>query len=497
MPALAPPETQTAIQPSRLVGKRKGLKSPAGAEQSTAPATSRVSSRAADRIDGYDPVTAPLTWVRCVRWIMLAALPSSLMLGVTTYVSTDLSPFPLLWIIPLSLYLLSFILVFAKWPLPWTGLPHTIVLWVTPFFLIALLIMIFSGSFDPISPARIQFTCVFMITMALHGELAKDRPASQHLTLFFLCMSVGGVLGGIFNAIFAPLVFTTVIEYPLAIFFACLLRPNMISTGWIDGLILENQGVRDSAAESSDSFAKSFGEKPTGEPFLMAYAADIGIGLCIGLLAGSASPTRARSSGGFYNTLVFLGIPPTALQRSIFISIVSIYLIPIIACLIVMPRSLRFAIGVGAMLFMFHQSHEREGQIFGTRSYFGVLRVLSGKETIRGENGEALYDEATRLPKSIDRVKYNYLMHGSTYHGRSYLPFDANDCIEGSREDDAGRAERSVPARDHLLPPLRPGRSDHREVQLDPRAAEHLLGRRPAAGLDDRPRREPGTAAAG
>ena len=418
MPALAPPETQTAIQPSRLVGKRKGLKAPpAPAAGQKIPAPTRTVAK----VGAYDAATAPISWLRCLRWIMLAAVPSSLMLGVTTYVSTDLSPFPLLWIIPLSLYLLSFILVFSKWPLPWTGLPHTIFLYAMPMFIAVLCYVLFQQSYSPIWPTRAQFAAVFVITMALHGELAKDRPATRYLTLFFLCMSVGGVLGGIFNAIFAPLVFKTVAEYPLAIFAACLLRPNMIPAGWIDGLILENQSVRESAAESSDAFAKSFGVKPTGEPFLLSYAVDIGIGLCIGLLAWLCVTYSSSFSSGLINTLLFLGVPESVIannQQALYI--LSIYGLGLLACLIVMPRSLRFAIGIGALLFMFAYSHEREGQIHGDRSYFGILRVLRGTEYIRDRNGP-IWDEATRLPADFENpVPYNYLMHGSTYHGRSY-----------------------------------------------------------------------------
>jgi hypothetical protein len=423
VPAMAPPETPN--QPGRLVGKRKGLKSsPAPDASQRTPAPTRTVAR----VGAYDPTTAPITWLRCLRWICLAAIPSSLMLGVTTYVSTDLSPFPLLWIIPLSLYLLSFILVFSKWPLPWTGLPHTIFLYLMPMSVIVLLFQLFApNSYYPYWPTRIQFGAFFIITMAMHGELAKDRPATQHLTLFFLCMSIGGVLGGIFNAIVAPIVFKTVIEYPLAIFFGCLLRPNMTSAGWIDGLILENQGVRESAAESSDSFAKSFGQKPTGEPFLLSYAVDIGIGVCIAILAWVCVTYQSTFYQGLVNILLFLG----ATQQSLApwraqLSIAGVWGLGFIACLIVMPRSLRFAIGIGALLFMFTYGHEREGQIHADRSYFGVLRVLHEQERLfgaskGGDKRVPLWDEASRLPEDFESPTwYNYLMHGSTYHGRSY-----------------------------------------------------------------------------
>jgi hypothetical protein len=416
MPAMAAPET--AIQPSRLVGKRKGLKSAPVATETPKSAPSRAIARA----DAYDPTTAPVGWLRCLRWICLAAIPSSLMLGVTSYISTDLSPFPLIWIIPLSLYLLSFILVFSKWPLPWTGLPHQIFLYIMPISLVLLCWVLFLQNFSPLWPARFQFAFFFIITMALHGELAKDRPANQHLTLFFLCMSVGGVLGGIFNAIVAPIVFKTVIEYPLAIFAAALLRPNMIPAGWIDGLILDNQSVRESAAESSDSFAKSFGQKPTGEPFLLSYAVDIGIGLLIAILTWVCVTYSNSFYMGFVNFLQFLGISDQTLaQYQSQLLVLGIYGLGMLACLIVMPRSLRFALGIGALLFMFNYSHERRGQLFATRSYFGVLRVLQEHEAIRGRDVPPWEEVQNPNMKDVESpVTYNYLMHGSTYHGRSY-----------------------------------------------------------------------------
>jgi hypothetical protein len=420
MPAMAAPET--AIQPSRLVGKRKGLKSaPVPAETAKSAA-----SRTIARDDAYDALAAPVGWLRCLRWICLAAIPSSLMLGVTNYISTDLSPFPLIWIIPLSLYLLSFILVFSKWPLPWTGLPHQIFLYAMPICVLLLLVVLFKQDYSPLWPTRAQFVFFFIITMAMHGELAKDRPATQHLTLFFLCMSVGGVVGGIFNAIIAPIVFKTVIEYPLAIFAACLLRPNMIPAGWIDGLILDNQSVRESAAESSDSFAKSFGLKPTGEPFLLSYAVDIGIGLCIAALTWVCVTYSNNFYIGFLNVLQFLGFSDQTLSANqSTLLVVAIYGLGMLATLIVMPRSLRFAIGVGALLLMFNLSHERRGQLYSTRSYFGVLRVLQDTEPIRdrpGLVGTPTWDEAERPNmKDVESpVVFNYLMHGSTYHGRSY-----------------------------------------------------------------------------
>jgi hypothetical protein len=182
------------------------------------------------------PVRAPaidtrrldvVTWGRRLRWVLLAAVPSSLMLGITTFMSTDVSAIPLFWVIPLALYLLSFILVFSRWPVTWTGQPHTAmtiaqVLFVLAFIFICLLTHEVSPIWRSIALCLLAF---FLTAMVCHGELARDRPGTRHLTEFYLWLSVGGMLGGMLNALIAPVLFNGLVELPLAIALACLLRP--------------------------------------------------------------------------------------------------------------------------------------------------------------------------------------------------------------------------------------------------------------------------------
>jgi len=275
LPAQAPPTAtpSTAIQPSRMVGKKKGLKGAA-----TVPSAAAHLPSVARKPD-YDPQTAPVTVRRCVRWALLAAVPSSLMLGVTSYVSTDLSPFPLVWAIPLALYLLTFILVFARWPVIWTREPHTMALFLAFVAVAVFCLVLFTRNYSPTGPTILAFFAIFIITLALHGELAKDRPAPRSLTLFFLLMSFGGMLGGLFNALIAPVVFTSVVEYPLAVIIGCLLLPNMADRGFTDGKLLDWMPDLDkSLTETSDTFAQSFGQKPQGKPFIFNYFWDIVIG---------------------------------------------------------------------------------------------------------------------------------------------------------------------------------------------------------------------------
>ena len=158
-----------------------------------------------------------------LRWIVLALVPSSLMLGVTTYMTTDIASIPLLWVIPLALYLLTFILTFARRP----PLPHR---WVVLAFpvgasLLAFFMSLYSQTQARIVTIPIHLACFFLTAMFCHGELVSRRPQSRHLTAFYLAMSFGGVLGGVFNALVAPIVFDRVLEYPLALLLACLLLP--------------------------------------------------------------------------------------------------------------------------------------------------------------------------------------------------------------------------------------------------------------------------------
>src|SRR5262249_38596602 len=153
------------------------------------------------------PPSDDVTNFRRFRWTMLAAVPSSLMLGTTTKITVDLSPQPFLWIVPLAMYLGTFILVFARWPVQWTRGPHTFAVLVQPIFVLALALVLVTGrfSFEGLYMASgFGLLAFFMTALVCHGELARDRPTTRHLTEFYLWMSVGGMLGGMFNALLAP-----------------------------------------------------------------------------------------------------------------------------------------------------------------------------------------------------------------------------------------------------------------------------------------------------
>jgi hypothetical protein len=211
--------------------KKKGLRLQPAQAQKQAP----VQAARTPVVPREDVMTP---WRR-LRWILLAAAPSSLMLGAISYISTDLSPIPMFWVLPLALYLLTFILVFARYPVPWTGLPHTAMLGIHPFLVFLLcFIMIGAIAVSPIwRSTTITLLAFFFTALVCHGELARDRPSTKHLTEFYLWMSFGGMLGGVFNGLLAPVVFPGVWEYPLALVAACLMRPLQKSEGWSDNLL--------------------------------------------------------------------------------------------------------------------------------------------------------------------------------------------------------------------------------------------------------------------
>lgn len=157
-----------------------------------------------------------------VRWLLLALVPSSLLLAVTQLLSTDIAAVPLLWVLPLGVYLLTFIVAFARRPpvaaetasalLPWLAVPMA----VTSFLLLP--------GVPVWSLVVLQLVGLFVAALACHGRLAAERPPPARLTEFYLILALGGVIGGAMTALVAPVAFTWVAEYPLALVAACLLR---------------------------------------------------------------------------------------------------------------------------------------------------------------------------------------------------------------------------------------------------------------------------------
>ena len=157
-------------------------------------------------------------------WVFASFIPSSLMLSVTSYITTNISAIPLFWVLPLALYLLTFILVFSRKQV----LPHSLVTRIVPFIIIPLVpFFFFSINKLEILLVPIHLLLFFVAAMFCHGELAMRRPVAKYLTEFYLWISIGGVMGGVFNVIIAPIIFNRVVEYPLAIFLVCTILPGI------------------------------------------------------------------------------------------------------------------------------------------------------------------------------------------------------------------------------------------------------------------------------
>jgi hypothetical protein len=178
---------------------------------------------------------APPTWRDAATWVGLAAVPSGLLIAVTAHISTDVVAAPLLWVVPLALYLATFVIVFQTRPV----LPHRWMVLVEPAFIIGLVAALVFGGIDRIFlPMAVNIAAFFVIALVCHGELARRRPAARHLTAFYMWMSTGGMIGGIAAGLIAPHVFSWVAEYPILIVLAILCRPGLtVGKGWIEILI--------------------------------------------------------------------------------------------------------------------------------------------------------------------------------------------------------------------------------------------------------------------
>ncbi len=161
------------------------------------------------------------SWRERGYWVAAAAVPSALSLGVTLHISTDVASAPMLWVIPLALYLLTFVLAFARG----SEKMEAGTLFIHPIAL-ALMIMSYYSSGNWMGSVSGILAGFFFSALICHLALARSRPSADRLTEFYLFVSLGGVIGGSFAALLAPLIFNNVYEYPLALAAACLFRPR-------------------------------------------------------------------------------------------------------------------------------------------------------------------------------------------------------------------------------------------------------------------------------
>jgi SAM-dependent methyltransferase len=214
-------------------------------------------------------------WRERAIWIALSFAPSSLLLGATEYVTTDIASVPLLWVLPLALYLMSFIFAFAKKQL--VSAP----VWSNALALSAAVVAVLTLadiSGPPWLVIGAHMLLLFLASVVCHRALAVRRPHVSRLTEFYLLLSIGGVLGGAFNGLLAPVVFDDLFEYPLAIGLVCLART----------------GMRTSDAN---------GVKAGGLLRDALFAAAISVVLLVGMLHGGNLGTTLWADRGFFGVL--------------------------------------------------------------------------------------------------------------------------------------------------------------------------------------------------
>jgi uncharacterized membrane protein len=183
----------------------------------------RPNFEAPNATGGATPATARST--RLV-WAALAAIPVGLVIAVTSFITTDIASAPFLWVLPLALYLITFVAVFRD-P-PW--LRHELVARVAPIPIAVLPITLLSGE-RQFWLVLVNLGAFVLLALLCHGELYRRRPVPALLTEFYLWMSLGGVVGGVFAALIAPQLFTLVYEYPILIVAAVLVLPGMFARG--------------------------------------------------------------------------------------------------------------------------------------------------------------------------------------------------------------------------------------------------------------------------
>lgn len=161
---------------------------------------------------------APLGWSERFKWMGLSAVPSGLLVAVTAHVATDVVSAPFVWVVPLALFLLTFVIVFRADP--WIS--HARVLQVHALVVAPLIALLFFRAFE-MAMVVLHLAAFFVAAMVCHGELARRRPEARRLTEFYLLMSLGGVIGGIFASLISPMIFSRIYEYPILLVavFAC------------------------------------------------------------------------------------------------------------------------------------------------------------------------------------------------------------------------------------------------------------------------------------
>jgi spermidine synthase len=303
-------------------------------------------------------------------------VPSSYLLGVTTYITTDVAAVPLLWVLPLAIYLLTFILAFAKRPI----VPHRAFVYALPTALLAPVMFLLARAALPVGVnVGMHLLAFFVAAMVCHGELARLRPSPRHLTEFYLLMSLGGVLGGAFNALAAPMLFDRALEYPIGIALAALLCPPR--------LMFQRPRPRPRPRPRRE-------DKAPAEPRITGNTRLVG-SLALPYVSSLVMPLMAVAIAPILWVILSIVESHNGGMPVRFFAL----LVPLLLCVRLAGRRVPFAIALAGLLAVacFYPSN-RADVLEVHRSFFGVHRVV----------------------RSVDG-RFNELYHGTTIHGRQRI----------------------------------------------------------------------------
>ena len=316
-------------------------------------------------------VTAPISHKRRLYWILLAFIPSSLLFGVTTYVTTEIAPTPLLWTIPLALYLVTFILAFAGKSV----MSDHLASYALATLALLLTVVIAVNATEPTAAiVLLHLFFFFVAALICHNKLAGDRPDAARLAEFYLCVAIGGMFGGLFNSLIAPTTFNTIIEYPLVIVLACLVGRR------------DNSEVRSSRDRLFD------------------FVLPVGVGLLTVGLALLVDQYHVSSAVGI--GIVF-GIPLVVINHRF------------------RNRPVRFALALGAvMLGSIVYAETQERTLHVERNFFGTLSVRVNQATRILVHGNTIHGRQFIDPNR-QREPLSYF-HGDGPLGQIFEAFNSN-----------------------------------------------------------------------
>ncbi len=300
----------------------------------------------------------PTSWRDRLTWVALAAIPSSLMLGVTTHITTDVASAPFLWVLPLALYLLTFIIAFQAKP---AIRPDATLIFQAAAVAGCAMLMPF-GTANFLLQLFVHLAAFFLTALMCHQALVARRPPPARLTEFYLWMSFGGVVGGAFNAFLAPVIFNDVWEYPLVLVLSCLARP------W---------GPRKIDASTWVSLGLA----------AMAGLAAVILATFVGPRAGGQAIVGSLSQ----HDLLDLGLKASLATA-------------MVAAFLVRGRALVFCTAIAIVSMTAHASAERSATTHTWRSFFGVLTESETRSNVLGSirmlaHGTTLHGAQARDPR--------------------------------------------------------------------------------------------------